>query len=240
MESKNGKSGGSGPPPPPAPLPQFSPLPAQQPVAGKSGKAWPIALAGVLVVAGLGLGAVFLLDPFGMKAPAPVAAAPTVTVTSTLPAPKAPAPTTPVPTAVLQQSVAPTPSEVPEVPSPSPTAQEPSTPPGPGAADKLEEQHAEDVEIFADSLMGSFAVQLASARIGTEDEKFLAKYERISNAYSVYLTTTDDFYNRREADDFFWVLFSTESFDTRAEANGWCADQGMTVDDCVAREIKYP
>lgn len=226
MESKFGKAVNPPPPPPPASnqLPAFIPPSAQQEPhflltesdsteSTTSGRVWVIVVMGLLVVGGLAFAMLFLMDPFGTKKADP-AAAPTTA-----------APQNPAPEA--------------ETTPPAPTGGWVEANPQAVAAKALEQRRSNDAASF-ERMMGGWVVQLASAKIGSDDKAFLSKSESLADTYGAYLSTTEDFYNRRETGDTFWVVFADQYFSSKEQAEAWCSENGLGEGDFQLRELKRP
>ena len=197
-----------------APPPPPPPPPVERQGAGKP---WVFVLLGVLVVGGLAVALMVLLDPFGAKKLEPVAVAPT---SHAPPAPESVQPSSPVA-------------------EPTPSASTKSADPQAEATKKLNALRNAEAPVI-DSMMGSWVVQLASAKVGADDKAFLSKRESLAHDRGVSLTTTEHFYNRRETGDKFWVVFADKSFDSKEEAESWCAAQGLGERDFQLRELRAP
>ncbi|GAA4362704.1 hypothetical protein GCM10023166_05270 [Paeniglutamicibacter cryotolerans] len=174
-------------------------------------------LLGVLVVGGLVVSLMVLLDPFGSKDPGPMAVAPMSQAPKTV------------------EPVAPSTA----APEPTPSAATETMDPQAEALKKLRKLRSEEAGAFG-SLMDRWGVQLASAKIGADDKAFLSKYESLGKERKVFLTTTEHFDNRRETGDKFWVVFSGKGFESKEQAEAWCADQGLGEGDFQLRELQAP
>lgn len=210
MEPSHGNVGGWAPPPPPPETVRKKP--------------WVLMAMIVVVLVALVFALLALMNPFGKDQTRPAAAQPTAMKT-----------TTPVyPSQGGNASAV-------EPPLKTPSSEEPSSPTSleqeGDAATELANLRERNSSGTRSQLMGKWAVQLASSPMRSEDEAYLAKHLRLHAQYGAFLSTTDDFANKRETGVTFWVTFLADGFIDKADADSWCQSHDLDSNSCLAREM---
>lgn len=222
------------------PLPQLTRTQVAEPRPPRAGpnRVWLIAAAAVVLVVVIG-GAVFLVQ----RSRTPSAAPPPPT-----PIPQTLQPTQPVTTTTEQFSSAPyggspftdvsSPSEI-SVPS------QPASPTDENTAQADLQNQATSDQPKVETLDGSWVAELSAKTPGMVVNGTTYDYEMIWQDYQQQVAAHPGalLLNSSDYSTFalggYWVTVMSQQFASGADANAWCANQGIDANDCFAKLISH-